>query len=123
MISPPHSQPDNAELADLQRAVIELRDWQNAVLGCCKACDGFDAMEWGGDKDGWGFVMYFISHLNTRALHAETVLAEQDHARCGVQNSDDIHTLIEQLRAENDILRDKLARAQSPVGWGTELCP
>lgn len=76
------------ELADLRRDVIKFREWQDAVLGCCKACDGFDALQWGGDKSGWGFVMFFISHLNTRALHAETVLAEQNSRRVAQRQPD-----------------------------------
>lgn len=61
-----------------QQEIFALREWKAAILGKCKASDGFDALEWGGDKEGWGFVHYFIGHLETRALHAETVLAEQD---------------------------------------------
>jgi hypothetical protein len=64
-----------SELDDLRRDVIELRDWKDAVLSKCKASDGWDALDWGGDKEGWGFVHFFIGHLETRALHAESVLA------------------------------------------------
>lgn len=74
-LAQPERNPDATEMRDLRQAVIELRDWKAAVLGCCKACDGFEAMQWGGDKEGWGFVMFFIGHLNTRALAAEKALA------------------------------------------------
>lgn len=66
---------------NLKRENFELREWKQAVLGKCKASDGFDALKWGGDKEGWGFIHYFIGHLETRALHVETLLAEQDAAR------------------------------------------
>lgn len=59
---------------------VALREWRDAVLGCCKACDGFDALQWGGDKSGWGFVMFFISHLNTRAMHASAQEASDSGA-------------------------------------------
>lgn len=65
---------------NIEEAINEierLREWKSSILSKCKASDGFDALPWGGDKDGWGFVHYFIGHLETRALHAETVLAEQ----------------------------------------------
>lgn len=71
----------STETADLRRDVIALREWKEAVLDCCKACDGFDALQWGGDKDGWGFVMFFISHLNTRALRASLTTASGEAAR------------------------------------------
>lgn len=64
-----------SEIEDLRRDVIELRDWKEAVLGKCKASSGWDDLKWGGDKEGWGFVHYFIGHLNTRALEAEAALA------------------------------------------------
>lgn len=54
-----------------QQELFALREWKAAILGKCKASDGFDALEWGGDKEGWGFVHYFIGHLETRALHPE----------------------------------------------------
>jgi hypothetical protein len=106
----PHAQcqPGTTELADLRRDVIELQEWKAAVLGKCKASDGFDAMEWGGDKEGWGFVHYFIGHLETRALHAETVLAEQDHSRSGVQTREDPSRddLIESIRHAAGMISD-----------------
>lgn len=50
-------------------------EWRDAILSKCKASDGFDRLQWAGDKDGWGFVHYFIGHLETRALEAEKELA------------------------------------------------
>lgn len=73
----------STETADLRRDVIALREWKEAVLDCCKACDGFDALQWGGDKDGWGFVMFFIDHLNTRALRASLTTASGGEAVAG----------------------------------------
>lgn len=52
------------------REIEQLREWKSAILEKCKRCDGFDSLEWGGDKEGWGFIHYFIGHLNTRALSA-----------------------------------------------------
>lgn len=60
-----------SELEDLRRDVIELREWKAAIIGKCKASNSFDTLEWGGDKEGWGFIHYFIGHLETRALQAE----------------------------------------------------
>lgn len=59
-----------SEIEDLRRDVIELREWKAAVLDKCKASDGWDDLHWGGDKEGWGFVHFFIGHLETRALAA-----------------------------------------------------
>lgn len=60
-----------SEIEDLRRDVIELREWREAVLDKCKASSGWNDLEWGGDKNGWGFVHHFIGQLNTRALEAE----------------------------------------------------
>jgi hypothetical protein len=69
-----HLAAKNGMESRLTAEINNLRQWKDAVLGCCKACDGFDTIQWGGEKDGWGFVMFFISHLNTRALsHPSTV--------------------------------------------------
>lgn len=58
--------------------IERLREWKASVLSKCKHSDGFDSLKWAGDKEGWGFAHYFIGHLETRALHAESILAEQD---------------------------------------------
>jgi hypothetical protein len=94
--------PIPTEVADLRRYVIELREWKAAILDKCKASDGFEQLEWGGDKEGWGFVHYFIGHLETRALHAETVLAEQDARPLAQPSGEQIHDLriaLEDVRA------------------------
>mgnify|MGYP001610459267 CR=1 FL=1 len=63
--------------------IEQLREWKSAILEKCKHCDGFDSLEWGGDKEGWGFIHYFIGHLNTRALASSAPPeqpAAEDHA-------------------------------------------
>lgn len=64
-----------AEIERLRREVEELREWKSSVLGKCKKSDRWNALHWGGDKEGWGFVHYFIGYLNTRALTAESAVA------------------------------------------------
>lgn len=64
-----------AEIERLRREVEELREWKSSVLSKCKSSDCWDALRWGGDKEGWGFVHYFIGYLNTRALTAESAVA------------------------------------------------
>lgn len=56
----------------ITRELAALREWKASVLSKCKHCDGFDILQWSGDKEGWGFVHYFIGHLNTRALERTT---------------------------------------------------
>lgn len=62
-------------LRDCRLAAAEigrLLEWKRSILGKCKHSDGWEATAWAGDKDGWGFVHYFIGHLETRALTAES---------------------------------------------------
>ncbi|WP_257164639.1 hypothetical protein [Bradyrhizobium sp. SRS-191] len=64
-----------AEALAEQATDSRLRQWREAILSKCRASDGFDRLPWPGDKSGWGFVHYFIGHLETRALEAEAELA------------------------------------------------
>ena len=64
------ARPTVSESQPVERELQELREWKNAILEKCKYSDGWNDLHWAGDKEGWGFVHYFIGHLNTRALAA-----------------------------------------------------
>jgi len=72
----------------------------------------FDPISLGDTHPGW---------LHRREVALET--AGKILALGNAQAPDDIHLLVEQLRGENDVLRDQLTRAQSPVGWGSSPVP
>lgn len=61
-------------LAEMAAENEQRKEWQDAIIGLCKAI-GSDDMPWGGDKSGWGFIFYFVKHLHTRATAAEAALA------------------------------------------------
>lgn len=70
------------EITRLQEALAaaeaerdRLIEWKTAIIDLCRAL-GSDDMPWGGDKSGWGFIHYFVKHLHTRAITAETRIAE-----------------------------------------------
>lgn len=65
-----------AAMEGVQRELEQLREWKASVLSKCKHSDGWDALKWAGDKEGWGFVHYFIGHLNTRATTLREVNPE-----------------------------------------------
>lgn len=71
LLKVPAPQPPVEGLRELEH----LREWKSSVLNKCKHCDGWYDLSWGGDKDGWGFVHYFIDHLNTRALASPSLTA------------------------------------------------
>ncbi len=49
--------PDREEA---KRRIIELAKWKEAVLNQVKRIPEYETGEWGGDKEGWGFVFELI---------------------------------------------------------------
>jgi hypothetical protein len=96
VVAPAEREPTDAQLiVDQQRMINQLREWRSAILAKCKASDGFDRLDWGsGDKDGWGFVHYFIGHLETRALQAEKDLALRQSPAASVDLTNHHNALI-----------------------------
>ncbi len=42
-------------------------EWKKSILGLVKTFPEFNDYEWGGDKEGWGFVFELIKDLHKRA--------------------------------------------------------
>lgn len=55
------------EIADYivfqQAEIARLTEWRNAVSGAIKTAPYFEAGEWGGDKEGWGYHLEQVGWL------------------------------------------------------------
>lgn len=62
-----------SQIVERDAQIAALEQWRNNVSGVLKRSPLFEAGEWGGDKDGWGYHFELVKHLigNDETLRAQ----------------------------------------------------